>query len=172
MKATLPLLLAPLVALVHSSPVVVQRQAADSIDSLYKGVGKNYFGTIAEKTKLDEGSNGAIIKSNFGQLTAEWSMKWEATEPSRGQFNFEAADALMEFAEANGKVVRGHALLWHIALPGWVQAITSKEELTEVIENHVTELVTRYKGRVRSWVRSSLPTSLTQSLIMQIGRRQ
>jgi endo-1,4-beta-xylanase len=159
MRATLPLLLAPLAALVQSSPVVVQRQAADSINDLYRGTGKAYFGTIAEQNKLVEGKNAAIIQSNFGQITPEWSMKWEATEKSKGQFTFNDADAFMDFASENKKQVRGHTLLWHRALPEWVQAITSREELTAVIENHVTTLVARYKGRIRSWVRSSLPKS-------------
>lgn len=172
MRATLPFLLVPLAALVNSSPVVVQRQAADSINNLYRGTGKVYFGTTTEQARLIEGKNAAIIQSNFGQITPEWSMKWEATENSKGQFTFDDADAFMNFASENNKVVRGHTLLWHIALPEWVEAITSRDELTAVIENHVTTIVARYKGRVRSWVRSSLPKSGTnQILTVNTGRR-
>ena len=43
--------------------------------------------------------------------------------------------------------------MWHSQLAGWVNNIRDKAQLTAVIEKHVTELVTRYKGKIRAWVR-------------------
>lgn len=124
MKAQfLALLLGPLAAFAAPSPVsetvdeaaVMKRQAETSIDQLMKSKGKLYFGAATEAQHFkDQGKKPeeAILKKDFGQVTPENSLKWKATQPQRGQFNFDAADALVKWAEDNGKSIRGHTLIW------------------------------------------------------------
>lgn len=125
--------------------------SSDSIDKLFKAKGKLYFGTAADSGTLSKSQNADIIKKDFGQLTPENSMKWDAIEPTRGGFSFSGADALVNFAQQNGQSVRGHTLLWYQQLPDYVKAITDAKELTSVLENHISTIVGRYKGKVRSW---------------------
>ncbi|KAF2628877.1 glycoside hydrolase family 10 protein [Macroventuria anomochaeta] len=136
----LPLLAAPLLASV--SPLLAERQADRSVDTLFSGVGKIYFGAAAEKNKFSEGGDkiGAMMEKNFGQATNY-----------RGTFTTEAADELVSWANANGKSVRGHTLVWGEDVPDWVQKINDKETMKTVIHDHVYGVVSRFKGRVRSW---------------------
>jgi endo-1,4-beta-xylanase len=50
---------------------VFSRQAAQSIHEAMVAKGKQYFGTCTDQNRFNTGSNAAIIKANFGQLTPE-----------------------------------------------------------------------------------------------------
>src|SRR3954451_21427448 len=56
----------------------------------------------------------------FDSLTPENELKMAAVQPRRGQFDFTAADALVDFARRNGRAVHGHALVWGLSLPLWL----------------------------------------------------
>lgn len=54
-----------------ADPALDERQAAQSIHDAIVAKGKKYFGTCADQNRLNAGSNSAIIKANFGQVTPE-----------------------------------------------------------------------------------------------------
>ncbi|KAF4450380.1 endoglucanase type F [Fusarium austroafricanum] len=124
---------------------------ASGLDGKFKAKGKAYFGTEIDHYHLNNNPLTTIVKREFGQVTPENSMKWDAIEPQRNQFTFGNADQVVNFATQNGKTIRGHTLLWHSQLPGWVSQINDRATLTAVIENHVKTMVTRYKGKILHW---------------------
>ncbi|KAF3940173.1 Exoglucanase [Dactylella cylindrospora] len=125
--------------------------AGTGLDTLIKSKGKKYVGFAADSNTLNVAQIANIIKTEGGCLTGENSMKWDATEPSQGTFNWGGADTLVNFAQANGKLVRGHTLLWHSQLPQWVKNINNKATLTTVIQNHAAAVAGRYKGKIYAW---------------------
>ncbi|MGY1583576.1 endo-1,4-beta-xylanase [Streptomyces sp. MN13] len=93
-----------------------------------------------------------ILGRQFSSVSPENQMKWEFIHPARDRYDFGAADAIVEFAEKHGQVVRGHTLLWHSQNPQWLeQGNFSKEELRAILREHITTVVGRYAGRIQQW---------------------
>lgn len=87
---------------------------------------------------------------HFNYLTAEWEMKWDPVQKTRGVYDFSGGDRIVDFAEARGMKVKGHALLWHGATPSWVDSL-SAPELRGAFEDHILTVAGHYRGRLRAW---------------------
>jgi len=61
------------------------------------------------------------------------------------------ADYLVDWATTHNKTIRGHTFLWHSQLAGWVSGLRSKADLTAALENHITTIMTKYKGKIRGY---------------------
>lgn len=133
---------------------------AQEQSSSLKDTYSNYFsiGTALSATQIEGKEPGTLdlVKQQFNAVTAENVMKWEIIEPVEGQFNFAAADAMIEYAEANNIKVIGHVLLWHEQTPAWVfqdakGQPASKELVLSRLKNHINAVMGRYKGRIHGW---------------------
>ncbi|GAA3747830.1 endo-1,4-beta-xylanase [Salinactinospora qingdaonensis] len=93
-----------------------------------------------------------ILKKQFNSVSPENQMKWEYIHPERDRYDFEMADAIVDFAARNGQVVRGHTLLWHSQNPEWLEeGDFSQEELRTILREHIMTVVGRYSGRIQQW---------------------
>jgi len=77
-------------------------------------------------------------------------MKMDAVEGTKGMVNYKGGDTLVEFANQYQMKVRGHTLIWHSQVPGWVQSL-SKTDLETTFKKHITDEVTHYKGKIYAW---------------------
>ncbi|NJQ00862.1 endo-1,4-beta-xylanase [Streptomyces sp. PLAI1-29] len=109
-----------------------------------------YFGAAVANHRLGESNYVTTLNREFNSVTAENEMKWDATEPSRGNFQFGNADRIVNHARGQGKMVRGHTLVWHSQLPGWVQGLDTNN-LRSAMNNHINQLAGRYRGQIHSW---------------------
>lgn len=139
---------------------------ADATDStplrLYADKNQKLIGTAISTWKNDI-TNASLpetkeVAAQFNLLVAENEMKFDALEPSRNQFNYWAADNLVSFAQRNQMKMRGHCLAWHSQLPEWVSSDGKKNdknwsraEALQILENHITQVMKHFKGKVKEW---------------------
>jgi endo-1,4-beta-xylanase len=132
---------------------------ADSEGATLRGLAEKIglrVGTAVIPQDLNTPAWTAILQEQFSVVTPGNAMKWGPVEPVQGQFDWSDADTLVNFAEANGQLVRGHTLLWHNQLPTWLttgvaNGTISSSKLMSLLEQHIFTEVGRYKGRIWQW---------------------
>ncbi|MEV5233885.1 endo-1,4-beta-xylanase [Streptomyces pseudogriseolus] len=93
-----------------------------------------------------------VLGREFSSVSPENQMKWDYIHPERDRYDFGQADAIVEFARRNHQVVRGHTLLWHSQNPPWLeQGDFTKAELRDILREHITTVVGRYRGKIQQW---------------------
>jgi endo-1,4-beta-xylanase len=97
-----------------------------------------------------------ILKKHFNSVTPENHMKFIEIHPEEGKWQFQKADAIVDFAVANRMKVRGHTLVWHNQVPNWVFLDkngneTNRDMVLARMKEHITTLMQRYKKQVSCW---------------------
>lgn len=62
----------------------------------------------------------ALVARHFRAITPENALKWAPIEHELGKRDLQRAREVVAFADAHGLQVRGHALVWDLELPAWV----------------------------------------------------
>jgi endo-1,4-beta-xylanase len=126
--------------------------AADTLRSLAQAAGIRIGTAVNVEALSRDAAYAQLLAREFNLVTPENAMKFSVVQPERGRFDFTQADALVEFAEAHAMQVNGHVLVWHQQLPDWLaHGQFSRDELKDILREHIRTLVTRYRGRVASW---------------------
>lgn len=131
------------------------RLTTDGLRHYFTNAGYFDVGVAVEPRDLDNPTSVALIRRHFNAIVAENAMKWDALQPTEGNFRWTNADRIVNFARDNGMRVRGHTLIWHNQTPAWVfqqgGQTVSREVLLQRLRNHITTVVTRYRGQVYAW---------------------
>jgi endo-1,4-beta-xylanase len=136
-------------------PFSSDNTSADSLRSVASKIGLR-IGTAVTPFELDNAAYRQITGDQFSTVTPGNEMKWQVVEPTRGTYDWSAADRLVTFAQQHGQLVRGHTLMWHNQLPGWLttgvsDGTISNAELRELLHKHITDEATHFKGKIWQW---------------------
>ena len=100
-----------------------------------------------------------LLLDSANLLVSSWDLNWvkpyDGLRPARDKYDFGEMDALVTFASEH----RIRILALHLIaggpyfIPSWLSDGTfTKGELLSIVRDHITTVVTRYKGRVNTWV--------------------
>ncbi|WP_033328785.1 endo-1,4-beta-xylanase [Streptomyces yerevanensis] len=152
-----PIPLVAIGALVAAAAVTVPQltpdaSAATTLRGHADARGVKIGAAVADGPLQNESAYTAVLDREFNSVTAENAMKWDALEPSRGSYNWAAADRLVAHVSAHKQGVRGHTLAWYSQLPSWLKnGNFSASELNTILKKHIDTTVGRYKGKIYSW---------------------
>ena len=141
--------------------LAAEQQESTTLRSFADHLGK-YVGTCVPVWKLnvdnDNDARTRLIAQQFNAVVCENEMKFDATEPNRGEFSFYDGDKLVNLANRHNMYVRGHALAWHSQVPGWLTSDGTKNsynlsraELLAILKNHIFNVVGHWKGKIQEW---------------------
>lgn len=123
------------------NPTTLREAAACSGRLIGVALSQQRFSDAAYMTAAEE----------FNYITAENEMKWNHTEPQQGRFTYTEADRIVNFALEHDMALKGHTLVWYNQLPDWVEALTTADAVRSAMVNHITQVMTHYKGKLIAW---------------------
>jgi len=139
--------------LLNGSALAQSAQARKGLKDHYM----NYFPIgVAVGPRSFTGSDSTLIVQQFNSLTPENAMKMGPIHPEENRYYWRDADSIVSFAQVHGLRVRGHNLCWHQQAPRWMFRdslgnTVSRELLLRRLKDHITTVVSRYKGRIYAW---------------------
>ena len=91
----------------------------------------------------------SLLSTEFNSVTAERVMKWHFVQPEPDRWEWEPADALVDFAAAHEMAIRGHTVVWPVmGTPKYIEEITDPVELRARLTDHIAAFFSRYRGRM------------------------
>nr|WP_294869871.1 endo-1,4-beta-xylanase [uncultured Pedobacter sp.] len=118
---------------------------------------KDYFPIgVAVSRKTLSGDEANLLLKEFNSITPENAMKMEAIHPREDFYFWRDADSIVNFAQNHRLMVRGHNLCWHEQVADWMFKdkdghLVTKDVLLKRLEEHITTVVKRYKGKIYAW---------------------
>ena len=92
-----------------------------------------------------------LIREQCGIVVPTSELKWIALRPAPDQYDFARPDFLLNFAESNHMLMRGHTLCWHESVPAWIQTEENRRNTRQFFVDHITTVCKHYAGRLHSW---------------------
>jgi len=98
----------------------------------------------------------ALIKQQFNTISPENVLKFGPLHPQENVYNWKPADDYVDFGVQNKLFTIGHTLVWHSQAPDWLFVDkagkdVSREVLLKRMEEHISTVVGRYKGKIQGW---------------------
>lgn len=127
------------------------KKGVTSLKDVYKK--DFYIGTALSADQIEEkdAKVDSLIKKEFNAITAENIMKSMYTHPQKDKYDFALSDKFVAYGEKNKMFIHGHTLIWHSQLAPWMEKIEDSIDMKAFMKDHITTIVSKYKGRINSW---------------------
>jgi endo-1,4-beta-xylanase len=103
------------------------------------------------KLKDNETYRNKVIEQ-FNSFTPEKALKPLYVHPEKGNFNFTEADHLIEYCRYYKIRLHGHTLVWHKALPHWMEKFKGNaNEWDMMLKEHIQGIIYHCKDYIKSW---------------------
>ncbi len=128
----------------------------DEIETL-KSSANFFVGVAVNPDRVADTKYMEVYEREFNSVTAENAMKMAnivtgIDSQMNISYDWSKADAIVDYAEAKGMNIHGHALVWHESVPNDLQNFSGTDaEFEAIVKEYITTVVTRYKGKVDSW---------------------
>jgi len=99
----------------------------------------------------DDPDFAELIREQCAIVVPTRELKWIALRPAPDTYDFTAPDFLVQFAESNHMLMRGHTLCWHKSVPDWIQTAANRANARQFFIDHITMVCRHYAGRLHSW---------------------
>lgn len=96
-----------------------------------------FLGNISQYSNSDDWTD------YWNQVTPENGGKWGSVESTRDVMNWTSLDLAYNLAKDNDLIFKQHVFVWGSQQPGWIENLTSEEQLAE-IEEWVIAVCERY----------------------------
>ena len=120
--------------------------------------GKFLIGCAINENQIRETDvrGDSVLLRHFNAIEPENCLKSQEIMPRFGEYDWELADKYVAFGEKYGLAVYGHCLIWHSqCTPDFCYDsegnLISADELKARMKQHITTLMSRYKGRIKGW---------------------
>ena len=149
--------------LIDDVSLVSAGTASVSVQNDLKAIRDMYADDFLIGTAVSEkdfaGVRFELLKKHFNAVTAENAMKPGELQPTKGVFNFGAADGLIQKSLAAGLAVHGHVLVWHQQSPDWMntsgtgdaKGALGRNEALNNLQTHITSVMEHFGDKVISW---------------------
>ncbi|OMO51502.1 Glycoside hydrolase, family 10 [Corchorus capsularis] len=110
------------------------------------------IGSCFSRTNIDNEDFVDFFVKNFNWAVFGNELKWYWTEPQQGNLNYKDADDMLALCQKYNIEARGHCIFWEVqdTVQQWIQAL-NKNDLAAAVQNRLTSLLTRYKGKFRHY---------------------
>lgn len=133
-------------------PVIIDHEPGFTLASAAASAGKRVGTAVSFGPLVNEPIYAERVAAEFSAITPENATKWASLQPSsRQRWDFAEADAIVELADEHGQAVKGHTLVWHNALPPFVDDSVSANAFERMVRDHVRKTVRHFAHELRTW---------------------
>ena len=143
----------PLLALPGAALAVPAHAQSQGLRQISRARGLSFGTAVRGQSLQDDPAVAALVAREADVIVPEWEAKWDSLQPERGRFDFAPLRPVLRFAQTHGQRVRGHALLWHVAMPPWLAPALAEgtSQANAILEEHIATVLRETRDSIRDW---------------------